>query len=92
MHFTFLVWLLIYIFNVKRHPINPKTQIPNLEKLLLLFTVFQQQFNLIHKVGFWKLDLCKTRLEQIRVQLKFKQKEELFDGKHDHTPELHITF
>lgn len=36
----------------------------HLEKLLSLFSVFQQQFHLIHKVGFWNVNLCKTGLKQ----------------------------
>lgn len=30
--------------------------------------VFHQQLNLIHKVGFWKLDVSKTRLGEKYVQ------------------------
>lgn len=38
--------------------------VTNLEEPVLLFRILQQQFNLIHKVGLWKLNICKRRLEK----------------------------
>lgn len=38
--------------------------VTNLEEPVLLFRILQQQFNLIHKVGLWELNICKRRLEK----------------------------
>lgn len=43
--------------------------VTNLEEPVLLFRILQQQFNLIHKVGFWKLNICKRRLEKKKLKI-----------------------
>lgn len=48
----------------------------HLEKALPLLRVFHQQFHLIHKVRFWKLDLREIRLEPKGAQITFKHRHE----------------
>lgn len=52
--------------------------VTNLEEPVLLFRILQQQFNLIHKVGLWKLNICKRRLEKKKTKnhkLQFRKKK-----------------
>lgn len=45
-------------------------EVTNLEELLLLFRVLEEQFNLIHKIGLWKLNVRKTRLRKQKKTFK----------------------
>lgn len=47
----------------------------NPKELVLLFGVFQEQLDLIHKVGFRKLDLGKAGLTDKRERFKVNSKK-----------------